>query len=104
MQISRELNSRMDEKDAMIEKIEVDMPDCKAELEKIREKKDFYKEALEGCKSKFRGCSSKEEVERSLNETSENIMKIESAMIGGMSVEEAKKQYKASKEIQKIVR
>ena len=98
-----EQKKSISEKDAMIEKIEVDMPDCKAELEKIREKKDFYKEALEGCKSKFRGCSSKEEVERSLNETSENIMKIESAMIGGMSVEEAKKQYKASKEIQKIV-
>ena len=75
-----------------------------------KEKRDYWRRlvishraTVENCKSKLKGYSSKEEVERSLNEVSENIAEIETAMKGIMSVDEAKKQYRASEKIREIL-
>lgn len=63
-----------------------------------------HRETVENCKSILKGYSSKEEVERSLNEISENIAKKEMSMVAGMSIDEAKKQYRTSEKIREIVR
>ena len=75
-----------------------------------KEKRDYWRRlvishraTVKNCKSKLKGYSSKEEVERNLSDTSENVAKIETAMKGIMSVDEAKKQYKASEKIREIV-
>ena len=62
-----------------------------------------HRETVENCKRKLKGYSSKEEVERSLSDVSESVAKIETDMKGIMSVDEAKKQYRASEKIREIV-
>ena len=75
-----------------------------------KEKRDYWRRlvishraTVKNCKSKLKGYSSKEEVERNLSDTSENVAKIETAMKGIMSVDEAKKQCYISEKIRGIV-
>ena len=67
-----------------------------------KEKRDYWRglrisnrKTVENCKSKLKGYSSKESVEKNLNEIAEKISEIEAALTGSMSIAEAKERYYA---------